>query len=67
MCVHILVHAKYMYCCIKGLHYITLYFVKDGVTPLEIAAQEGHAETVKRLLKECVDINHQNKVMSTSH
>ena len=38
-------------------------FLQDGGVPLEIAAQEGHTETVQRLLEAGTTVNYQDKVI----
>ena len=35
-----------------------------GDVPLEIAARQGHIQTVQRLLEARADVNQQNKVMT---
>ena len=38
------------------------YFQKMGSVPLGIAAENGHTETVKRLIEAGAIVNYQNKV-----
>ena len=49
-----------LFCCL----YI---FIKYGSVPLEIAAEEGHTETVQRLLELGANPNHQTKVITDCH
>ena len=37
---------------------------QDGDVPLGTAAENGHTQTVQKLLKARANVNHQNKVMS---
>ena len=41
---------------------MTFSFIKNGVTPLFIASQNGHQEIVQNLLKEGANINTPTKV-----
>ena len=49
-----------LFCCL----YI---FTKYGSVPLGIAAQNGHTETVQRLLELGANPNQQNKVITVCH
>ena len=49
-----------LFCCL----YI---FIKYGSVPLEVAAAEGHTETVQRLLELGANPNQQDKVRTDYH
>ena len=52
-----------------SLHFLLLLykFMKYGSVPLGIAAQNGHTETVQRLLEAGANPNQQNKVITDCH
>ena len=43
---------------------VSILLLQYGSVPLGIAAQEGHTETVQRLLEAGATVNYQNKVMT---
>ena len=47
--------------------YITKFSLQEPYSvPLEVAAGEGHADTVRRLLEAGATVNYQNKVMTNT-
>ena len=57
-------HTSCLYCnyCVFSLLFPP---IQEGDVPLGVAAENGHSQTVQRLMEAGAIINHQNKVMVT--
>ena len=53
------IHGK---CSLSSL--VSHSLLQYGAVPLGVAAENGHTETVHRLLEAGANVNHQNKVMT---
>ena len=55
--------------CILFLNsfFFEIFFLKDGWTPLHIAAETGFEQIVKILIEHCASVNLQNQVFSFLH
>ena len=53
------IHGK---CSLSSL--VSHSLLQYGNVPLVVAAENGHTETVQRLLEAEANVNHQNKVMT---
>ena len=48
------------------IHLLFLVYIQTGATPLYIACQQGHSDTVDTLIQNGADINQPKKVLYTT-